>query len=63
MQFLGVLLVGWGILDFAMDKSGTDIYYDWLGIYLPDWLYNWSPWIAVTIGLAVFRAGQADAKK
>lgn len=63
MQFFGVLLVGWGILDFAMDKGGTDIYYDWLGIYLPDWLYNWSPAIAVSIGLAIFRAGQANVKK
>lgn len=62
MQVFGALLAMWGVLDFIMDKNGTDIYYDWLGIYLPDWLYNWSPWIAVAIGMTIYRSATAKSK-
>lgn len=63
MQLLGVLLVIWGIVDFAMATGGTDIYYDWLGIYLPDWLYSWSPWLAGVLGMFLIGAGNQSAKK
>jgi hypothetical protein len=63
MQLLGALLIIWGIIDFAMDKGGTDVYYDWFGVYLPDWLYNYSPWIAVMIGVVLVRTGNENAKK
>jgi len=30
MQGFGALLIIWGILDYIMGESGTDVYYDWL---------------------------------
>ncbi len=63
MAVLGVLLIIWGITDFVMDKNGTDIYYDWLGIYLPDTLYTFSPWIAMAIGSLIIGAAQNNKPK
>lgn len=57
MQALGVLLFMWGALDFFMSQSEVDIYYDWLGIYLPDAIFNYSHWIAMALGSVIFTAG------
>ena len=45
MQGLGFLLIMWGALDWGMSTSGTDVYYDWLGITVPDSVYTFTPWI------------------
>ena len=58
MALLGFLLIIWGITDYVMDQNGTDVYYDWLGIYLPDNIYTYSPWIAMTLGGLMIGAAQ-----
>ena len=57
MQGFGALLIIWGILDYIMGESGTDVYYDWFGIYLPDAIYDYSHWIAMGMGSILFTAG------
>lgn len=57
MQGFGVLLFLWGALDFIMSQSEVDVYYDWLGIYLPDAIYNYSHWISMALGSIIFTAG------
>jgi hypothetical protein len=61
MQGFGALLIIWGILDYIMGESGTDVYYDWFGIYLPDSIYNYSHWISMAIGTFLVGAGRATA--
>jgi len=61
MQGFGALLIIWGILDYIMGESGTDVYYDWFGIYLPDSIYNYSHWISMAIGTFLIGAGRASA--
>jgi hypothetical protein len=61
MQGFGALLIIWGILDYIMGESGTDVYYDWFGIYLPDSIYNYSHWISMAIGTFLVGAGRASA--
>ena len=36
MALLGLILIAFGITDFAMSWMGTDVWADWLGIQLPD---------------------------
>jgi hypothetical protein len=57
MQGFGTLLFMWGCLDWIMSGSGTDVYYDWFGIYLPDAIYSYSHWIAMGMGSMIFAAG------
>ena len=61
MQGFGALLYIWGILDYIMGESGTDVYYDWFGIYLPDSIYSYSHWISMAIGTFLVGAGRASA--
>ena len=58
MQFFGLLLFIWGALDWIMSESEVDVYLDWLGIYLPDAIYNYSHWIAMGLGSMLFTAGR-----
>ena len=58
MQGFGALLFLWGMLDFIMSQSGVDVYYDWLGIWLPDLIYDYSHWMALALGLTLVGAGQ-----
>lgn len=58
MQGFGALLIIWGILDFVLGESGTDIYYEWFGIYLPDAIYDYSHWLAMFAGSLLIGAGR-----
>lgn len=58
MQGFGALLFLWGMLDFIMSQSGVDVYYDWLGIWLPDLIYDYSHWMAMALGLTLVGAAQ-----
>jgi hypothetical protein len=57
MQILGSLLFMWGGLDWFMSTEGVDVYYDWLGISLPEAIWSFSPWIAMGVGSMLFAAG------
>ncbi len=48
----------WGALDWGMSTSGTDVYYDWLGITVPDSIYTFTPWIAMVAGSMFVAAGR-----
>ena len=61
MQGFGALLIIWGILDYIMGESGTDVYYDWFGIYLPDAIYDYSHWMSMVIGTFLIGAGRNSA--
>ena len=57
MALLGLILIAFGITDFAMSWMGTDVWADWLGIQLPDWLYPFSAIIEVAIGSQLLNMG------
>jgi len=61
MRLIGLLLVIFGITDFAMSWMGTDVWADWLGIQLPEWLYYFTAIIEVAIGSAMMRMGGNNA--
>jgi len=61
MQGFGALLIIWGILDYIMGESGTDVYYDWFGIYLPDAIYDYSHWMSMAIGTFLIGAARNSA--
>jgi len=49
MKIAGYLLIGLGIVDFGLIFIGIDLYWE-IGIYVPDWLYEWTAYIPMTIG-------------
>ena len=57
MALLGLILIAFGITDFAMSWMGTDVWADWLGIQLPDLLYRFSAIIEVAIGSQLLKMG------
>jgi hypothetical protein len=57
MQALGGLLIAWGFADFFLSLAEIDIYMEVFNYYVPDSLWNWTPWIAVFIGTVIYRAG------
>ena len=49
MKIVGFLLIGLGIVDVGLSYIGIDIYWE-IGIYVPDWLYDWTAYIPIAIG-------------
>lgn len=60
MQALGGLLVMWGLADFFLGLAEIDIYMEVFNYYVPDSLWNWTPWIAVFLGTMIYRAGTSN---
>jgi len=61
MKILGFLLIGLGIVDVGLSYIGIDIYWE-IGIYVPDWLYNWTGYIPMSIGAILIFAGTHKGK-
>ena len=62
MKIIGVILILWGIADFGLSWMGTDLYWE-IGINLPELIYQWTPWIAIVIGSAIFSIGEPSKQE
>lgn len=56
MQVIGVLLIVWGIADFALSWNNIDLYQE-IGIDVPIDIYPYTAWIAMIIGGLIYRIG------
>lgn len=62
MKIIGIIIILWGVADFGLSWVGTDLYLE-IGINLPLWLYQWTAWIAMGIGYAIFSIGESDKQE
>jgi len=60
MKILGILLIIWGFADFGLSLAGTDLYYA-IGIELPDAIYQFTAYIAMGLGFALYSSADFDA--
>lgn len=51
MKTLGILLIAFAAIDFLGKIMDYDLWYDILGVDLPDFFWDYSPHIEVGIGL------------
>ncbi len=58
-KILGGALIAWAVADFGLSYMGTDVWYDWLGIQLPEVIYRFSAMIVGVIGGVVWKLGDA----
>jgi hypothetical protein len=61
MKIIGIILIIWGIADFALSWMETDLYFE-IGIMLPDIIYPFTAWIAMGIGFAIFSMDKSKEK-
>ena len=61
MKILGFLLIGLGIVDVGFSFLGIDIYRE-IGIYVPDWLYEWTAYIPMIIGFLLLYSENLKGK-
>ncbi len=62
MKIIGGILILWGIADFGLSWIGIDLYWE-IGINVPDWLYQWTAWIVMGIGYAIFSIGEPSKEE
>ena len=61
MKIIGALLVIFGIIDLAGSWIGDlDVWYDWFGIKLPEFIWMFSAWIEIGLGSFLFKLGGGD---
>jgi hypothetical protein len=59
-KIVGGALIAWAIADFGLSYMGTDVWYDWLGIQLPEAIYRFSAIIVGVIGGAIWKLGDSS---
>ena len=60
-KIIGAFIFLWGLIDTIMSYSGDgDLWYQLLGIILPDPIYQFSGIAAMVIGGAIFSIGTRD---
>ena len=62
MKIIGVILILWGIADFGLSWIDRDLYLE-IGINVPDWLWQWTAWIAIGIGSVIFSLGKPNEEE
>ena len=62
MKIAGYLFIGLGIVDVGLSWIGIDLYWE-IGINVPDWLYQWTAWIVMGIGYAIFSIGEPSKQE
>ena len=58
-KIIGILLILWGLADFGLSWTDTDLYYE-IGIQIPDVIYPWTAVISMGIGFAIYTLGGGD---
>ena len=59
-KILGGILIAWAVADFGLSYMGTDVWYDWLGIQLPEAIYRFSAIIVGGIGGTIWKFGDSS---
>ena len=57
LKYVGYIFIIWGIVDIALSYMGTDVWSEWLGIQLEDFLYQLRALVAIVIGGMLIRFG------
>ena len=57
MKLLGIALIVFGLIDLIGSWTGLDVWYDWLGVELNEFLYMFSAWAELGLGYFLFNLG------
>lgn len=58
LKYLGYAIVAWGFADVGLSWVGTDVWYDWLGITVPEAIWPYTGWAAMILGYGLVQMGQ-----
>jgi len=59
MKFIGILLITIGVVDFAGSYMEFDLWGGFLGVQLPDLLWQFSPYIEMGLGYFIMNLGDS----
>ena len=57
-----VVIIGWffvllGVVDLVGSYSGYDVWGDWIGVVLPEFIWRWTAWLELGLGWFLIKAG------
>ena len=61
MVIIGGLLVLFGLVDLGGSFAGIDVWGDWIGVNLPEFLWRFSAWIEMGIGGFLIKMASGDS--
>jgi len=59
MKIIGGLLILFGLVDIGGSYAGLDVWTDWLGIELPEVIWNFTGYAEIGIGYFCFNLGSS----
>jgi hypothetical protein len=57
MKIIGGLLIAFGIADVGGSYAGVDVWGDWIGVQLPEAIWNFTGYIELGLGYLLFKMG------
>jgi len=60
LKIIGIVLALFGIADLIGSYVGYDLWTDYIGVQLPETLWNYSHYIEIAIGVVLYSIGAKD---
>ncbi len=60
LKIIGIVIALFGIADLIGSYAGYDLWTDYIGVQLPETLWNYSHYIEIAIGVVLYSIGAKD---
>ena len=62
-KILGGLLIAFGLVDMIGSWTGLDVWTEWIGVYLPEFIWSFTAYIEIGIGYILLKLGSSDTEE
>ena len=63
MKILGIIIIAFGLVDLIGSYTGFDLWGGFIGVDLPEVLWNYSSYIEMALGYFVMNIGSDDTEE
>lgn len=63
LKIFGGLLIAFGLVDMIGSFTGLDVWGEWIGLDLPEFIWSFTAYIEIGIGYFLIKLGSSDTEE
>lgn len=63
MKIIGILIMVFGVADFADSYAGYDLWGEYIQVQLPDLLWQYSAYVEIVLGYIIMNLGSSSEEE
>ena len=63
LKVIGGLLIAFGLVDMIGSWTGLDVWTEWIGVHLPEFIWSFTAYIEIGIGYTLLKLGSSDTEE